>query len=93
MYVRIVKSGDYQYARLVESYRDSKSGKVKQRVLHNLFRIDDKTDAKIKAIQVFIDRYNDKKKPNALKSMDPIVSDQNSSQTTIQLELEDLIDK
>ena len=57
MFVRIVKSGDYQYARLVENYRDKKSGKVKQRVLINLFRLDNKTDAKIEALQSFFNRY------------------------------------
>ena len=57
MFVRIVKSGDYRYARLVENYRESKGGKVKQRVLVNLFRLDDKTDAKIEALQLFINRY------------------------------------
>ena len=57
MFVRIVKSGDYQYARLVENYRDKKSGKSKQRVLINLFRLDDKTDTKIEALQSFFNRY------------------------------------
>ena len=61
MYVRIVKSGDHKYARLVESYRDRKTGKVKQRVLHNLFPIDGQTDVKLNAIQKFINRYNQQK--------------------------------
>ncbi len=78
MFVRIVKSGDYQYARLVENYRDSKSGKVKQRVLHNLFRIDDRTDAKVKAIQVFFDRYNNSKNSDLQKQIELIANDQNT---------------
>ena len=78
MFVRIVKSGDYKYARLVENYRDNKSGKVKQRVIHNLFRIDDQTDAKIKAMQIFFDRYNNSKNSDLQNQIDLIANDQNT---------------
>ena len=40
MYVRTVKSGNNEYLRLVEGYRDPKTGKVKQRVLQHLGRLD-----------------------------------------------------
>jgi hypothetical protein len=39
MYVRVVKSGPRRYLRLVEGYRDQQ-GKVKQRTVANLGRLD-----------------------------------------------------
>ena len=39
MYVRINKSGGYQYAQLVESFREG--GKVRKRVIANLGRVDE----------------------------------------------------
>ena len=52
MFIRVVKSKDYSYARLVESYRDSVTGKTKQRVISNLFRVDP-PDPKALALQAF----------------------------------------
>lgn len=54
MYVRVIKSGPRNYLRLVESYRDGKTGKVKQRTVANLFRIDGENDEKLKALRKYV---------------------------------------
>lgn len=49
MYVRVTKSGSRRYLRLVEGYRDT-NGKVKQRVVANLGRLDAIADEDIDGI-------------------------------------------
>ena len=56
MFVRVVKSGNYHYVRLVESYRDKVTGKVRQRLLANLFRLDSISGPTAKALKSFFDR-------------------------------------
>ena len=56
MFVRVVKSNGYSYARLVESYHDRATGKTKQRVICNLFRLDP-PDPKANALKAFFQHY------------------------------------
>ena len=58
MFVRVVKSNGYSYARLVENYRDSTTGKTKQRVILNLFRLEP-PDPKATALKEFFQQYFD----------------------------------
>ncbi|WP_440995074.1 IS1634 family transposase [Arhodomonas sp. SL1] len=59
MYVRVTKSGPRRYLRLVEGYRDE-GGKVKQRVVANLGRLDqiseDEVDGLIRGLQRAVGR-------------------------------------
>ena len=52
IFIRVVKSNGYSYARLVENYRDSTTGKTKQRVICNLCRLDP-PDPKATALKTF----------------------------------------
>ena len=56
MFIRVVKSKGYSYARLVENYRDSTTGKTKQRVICNLCRLDP-PDPKATALKTFFQQY------------------------------------
>ena len=56
MFIRTVKSKGYSYARLVENYRDSATGKTKQRVICNLCRLDP-PDPKAKALTAFFQEH------------------------------------
>jgi hypothetical protein len=40
MFIKITKSGKYEYVSVVEAYRDKESGTTKHRVLFNLGRLD-----------------------------------------------------
>ncbi len=58
MFVRTVKSGENEYLRIVEGYRDPNSGKVKQRVLQHLGRLD--REGKVeKALENWVNRANE----------------------------------
>ena len=52
MFIRVVKSKGYSYARLVENYRAPDTGKTKQRVICNLCRLDP-PDPKARALKAF----------------------------------------
>ncbi len=55
MYLRTVKSRGNEYLRIVEGYRDPKTGKVKQRVLQQLGVLDQ--DGKLeKALENWVNR-------------------------------------
>ena len=58
MYIRVVKSKGYSYARLVDSFRDPDTGKVKQRVVANLCRLDP-PDPKANALKAFFQQDSD----------------------------------
>ena len=40
MYLKCVKSGGYEYLKIVKSYRDRDDGKIKHKVIINLGRLD-----------------------------------------------------
>jgi hypothetical protein len=40
MFIKITKSGKYEYVSVVEAYRDKESGTTRRRVLFNLVRLD-----------------------------------------------------
>ena len=54
MFVRKVQSGPRSYLRIVEGYRDKKTGKVCQRTVANLFRMDKDYEKKVKALEKFL---------------------------------------
>ena len=56
MYIRLVKSGKYHYVRMVESYRDKVTGKVRQRLVCNLFRLDTLSNQNVRAIKSVLEK-------------------------------------
>ena len=66
MYIRLVKSGKYHYVRMVESYRDKATGKVHQRLVCNLFRLDTLSDQNVRAIKSVLEkRLNESSSPDS----------------------------